>query len=105
MRLIRILRKTAGMAAFFIVVTGPAFAQVVTTPVGAPQGTAAASVSLTRDAAVRRGVQNNPDLAIVQMETQVEAARVGESRTAFTPLFSTVLGRSSTANPPSNAFL
>ena len=37
--------------------------------------------------------------------TEVEAARVGESRTAYTPMFSTVLGRSSSATPPSNFLL
>ena len=60
-------------------------------------------LNLTLDDAVRRAVEHNPDLAIVRLGTEVEAARVGESKTAFTPMFSTVLGRSSTATPPSNA--
>ena len=44
---------------------------------------------LTLDQAVLRAVEKNPDLAIVRLATEVEAARVGESRGAFTPVFST----------------
>ena len=46
-------------------------------------------LALTLDEAVRRAVENNPDLAIVRLGTEVEAARVGESRGAFAPVFST----------------
>ena len=46
-------------------------------------------LKLTLDDAVRRAVDNNPDLAIVRLGTEVEAARVGESRSAYTPVFST----------------
>jgi len=63
------------------------------------------AVSLTLDEAVRRAIDKNPDLAIVRLDTEVEAARVGESRGAFTPVFSTVLGRSNTATPPVNLLL
>jgi outer membrane protein TolC len=63
------------------------------------------TLSLTLDDAVRRAVENNPDLAIVRLNTEVEAARVGESRGAFAPLFSTQLGRSSSTTPPTNLFL
>jgi outer membrane protein TolC len=62
------------------------------------------TLSLTLDDAVRRAVENNPDLAIVRLDTEVEAARVGESRGAFAPLFSTRLGRSSSTTPPTNLF-
>ena len=55
--------------------------------------------------AVQRAVENNPDLAIVRLGTDVEAARVGESRSAFLPVFSTVVGRSSNVTPPSNFLL
>ena len=61
-------------------------------------------LELTLDDAVRRAVEHNPDLAVVRMETEVEAARVGESRAAFVPVFSTQLGRSSSALPSSNLF-
>jgi outer membrane protein len=63
------------------------------------------SLQLTLDDAVRRAVGNNPDLAVVQLATEVEAARVGESRSVYTPMFSTVIGRTSSVTPPSNAFL
>src|SRR5262245_56369881 len=55
--------------------------------------------------AVQRAIENNPDLAIVRLGTDVEAARVGESRSAFLPVFSTVVGRSSNVTPPSNFLL
>jgi outer membrane protein len=63
------------------------------------------SLELTLDEAVRRAIENNPELAIVRLGTDVEAARVDESRSAFTPLFSTALGRSSIVTPPSNLLL
>src|SRR5262245_2249793 len=55
--------------------------------------------------AVQRAIENNPDLAIVRLGTDVEAARVGESRSAFLPVFSTVVGRSSNVTPPSTFLL
>jgi outer membrane protein TolC len=64
-----------------------------------------ATVHLTLDDAVRRAVENNPDLAIVRLDTDADAARVGQSRSAYAPIFSTTFGRSSTATPPSNLFL
>jgi outer membrane protein TolC len=67
--------------------------------------TATDIVRLTLDDAVRRAIENNPDLAIVRLGTEVESARVGESRSAFAPVFSTVLGRSSNVTPASNLFL
>ena len=72
-----------------VLFAAPAFAQVET-------------VSLTLEDAVRRAVENNPELAIVRLDTEVEAARVGESRGAFAPVFSTELGRSSISSPPAN---
>jgi outer membrane protein TolC len=78
-----------------------AAAQVVVSGAEQPKET----LQLTLDEAVRRAVENNPELAIVKLGTEVEAARVGESRTAYTPMFSTVLGRSSSVTPPSNFLL
>jgi outer membrane protein TolC len=66
---------------------------------------AAVNLKLTLDEAVRRAVDNNPDLAIVRLGTEVEAARVGESRGAFAPVFSTTVGRTSNVTPPSNFLL
>lgn len=63
------------------------------------------TLRLTLDDAVRRAVENNPELAIVRLGTEVEAARVGESRSAFTPVFSTVFGHSSSVTPPSSLLL
>ena len=60
---------------------------------------------LTLDDAVRRAVENNPDLAIVRLDTEVVAARVGESRGAFVPVFSTQIGRSSSVTPPASVLL
>jgi outer membrane protein TolC len=64
-----------------------------------------ATLQLTLEDAVRRAVENNPDLAIVRLGTEVEAARVGESQSAFAPVLSTMLGRSSNVTPPSNFLL
>jgi outer membrane protein len=63
------------------------------------------SLALTLEDAVRRAVEHNPDLVVVRLGTEVEAARVGESRGAFTPVFSTQLGRSGNVTPPSNFLL
>src|SRR6185503_8172830 len=60
---------------------------------------------LTLAEAVHRAVENNPDLAIVRLGTEAEAARVGESKGAFAPVFSTIVGRSSNVTPPSNFLL
>jgi outer membrane protein len=65
----------------------------------------AQSIALTLDDAVQRAVQRNPDLAIVKLATEVEAAHVGESQTAYTPVLSTTLGRSSNTTPPTNFLL
>ena len=66
---------------------------------------AAQSVTLTLDDAVKRAVEHNPDLAIVKLATEVEAAQVGESQTAYTPTLSTTLGRSRATTPPANFLL
>jgi outer membrane protein len=63
------------------------------------------ALQLTLADAVQRAVEHNPDLAIVRLGTEVEAARVGESRGAFAPVFSTILGRSSNVTPPTNFLL
>jgi outer membrane protein len=70
-----------------------------------PAPPAAGTLALPLEDAVRRAVEHNPDLAIVRLGTEVEAANVGESRTAYTPVFSTTLGRSSNTTPPTNFLL
>jgi hypothetical protein len=63
------------------------------------------ALQLTVDDAVRRAVENNPELAIVRLGTGGRGCPRRESRSAFTPVFSTVFGRSSTVTPPSNFLL
>jgi outer membrane protein len=62
-------------------------------------------LALTLDDAVRRAVDHNPDLAVVRLGTEIQAAHVGESRTAYTPVFSSTFGRSSNVAPPTSALL
>ena len=64
-----------------------------------------ATLQLTVDEAVRRALENNPDLAAVRYGTQVEAARVSESESAYTPVFSTVVGSTGNSTPPTNFLL
>jgi outer membrane protein TolC len=66
---------------------------------------AAQTIELTLEDAVKRAVANNPDLAIVRLGIAVETERVNESKSAFTPLFSTAFGRSSVVTPPSTSLL
>ena len=63
------------------------------------------TLKLTLDEAVRRAIENNPDLAIVRLDTEVEAAHVGESRGAFAPVFSTTVGHSGNTTAPTNFLL
>ncbi len=60
------------------------------------------NVNLTLDDAVRRAVEHNPDLAVVRLGPDADAARVAEARAAYVPLFNTKLGRSSSAAAPSS---
>jgi outer membrane protein len=69
------------------------------------QGERRDRVQLTIAEAVQRAIEHNPDLAIVRLDTEVEAARVGESRGAYAPVFSTTLGRSRNVTPATNYLL
>ncbi len=64
-----------------------------------------AELPLTLEDAVRSAVEHNPDLAVVRLAQDVEAAHVGEARSAYTPMFSTTAGRSMTTTPPTNFLL
>ena len=94
-----------------VLLASPAGAQVQSVAIQGRANTDAAQVApreplaLTLDDAVRRAIDNNPDLSVVRLDTDVEAARALEARTAFTPVFDTVLGRSSSVTPPSNFLL
>jgi len=94
-------RQSAISVALGLLITTSANAQSDSGKIGAQPAT----LRLSLDEAVRRAVENNPDLAIVRLGTEVEAARVSETRSAFTPMFATTLGRSSTTTPPSNFLL
>ena len=63
------------------------------------------TLELTLADAVQRAVERNPDLAVVRLDTEAEAARVGEARGAYAPVFSTVFGRSRNVTPPTNYLL
>jgi outer membrane protein len=98
-----ITRTTIAAAAVAILAAGEVAAQTAT---GAQDGARSASIlALTLEDAVRRAVEHNPDLTVVRLGTEIQTAQVGESRTAYAPLFSTTLGRSSNAAPPANALL
>src|SRR5258708_6662845 len=81
-----------------------AAAQTPTTIVTQPSASAPA-LALTLDDAVRRAVDHNPDLTVVRLGTEIQAAQVGEARTAYTPVFATSFGRSSNTAPPTSALL
>jgi outer membrane protein TolC len=68
---------------------------------GSRQPAAEATIPLTLDDAVRRAIENNPDLVVVRLDTEVEAARTAQTRAAYVPMLSTTLGRSSVVTPPS----
>jgi outer membrane protein TolC len=70
----------------------------------AAQGERRQTLQLTLGDAVQRAVERNPDLAIVRLDTEIEAARVGEARGAYAPVFSTTFGRSRNVTPPTNLF-
>ena len=96
------VRQSAISAALGLLITTSANAQIDS---GRIEAQPASTLRLSLDDAVRRAVENNPDLAIVRLGTEVEAARVSETRSAFTPMFATTLGRSSTTTPPLNFLL
>ncbi|HEX4565925.1 MAG TPA: TolC family protein, partial [Vicinamibacterales bacterium] len=71
----------------------------------AAQAQTADTVHLTLADAVERAVAHNPDLAIVRLDTEADAARVGESRGAFSPVFSTSAAHTRNVTPPTSALL
>ena len=89
------VRTFVGALAVAGALAAPAAAQVTTVE----------TVQLTLDEAVRRAVENNPDLAVVRLETEVGAAKVGESRGVYAPLFSSQIGRANVATPSTNLLL
>ena len=98
MTLTRSLR-TAGWAVLGLVLTASSVSAQGQTP--APASTAG-KLDLTLEDAVRRAVDHNPDLAVVRLDSNTQAARVAEARGAFVPLFNSAFGRSNTASAPSS---
>lgn len=91
----------AALIATFAATFGATAARAQAQPQPLPQNT----VHLTLADAVERAIEHNPDLAIVRLDTEADAARVGESRGAFAPVFSTQAGHSRTVTPPTTALL
>jgi outer membrane protein len=91
--------RTRAIAFSAALIASSAAAQSAAPPAEGPQ------LQLTLDDAVRRAVEHNPDLAIVKLGTEVDAAHVGEAQSAYLPVFSTTLGRTSNVTPPSNSLL
>jgi outer membrane protein len=87
--------RAAAIAAVAILISTTAAAQSERRP----------ALELTLADAVQRAVERNPDLAVVRLDTEAEAARVGEARGAYAPVFSTVFGRSRNVTPPTNYLL
>jgi outer membrane protein len=99
MTLSRFLRVAIRPTVWGLVLAAPAVSaqtQRSDPPPAAPQTATEGDVlKLTIDEAVKRSVEHNPDLAIVRLGPDVEAARVGQAESAYRPVFSTVFGRSS----------
>ena len=60
------------------------------------------TIRLTIDDAVRRAIDQNPDLAVVKLGTDVEAEHVSEAQSAYRPVFVSSFGRSNLAVPSAN---
>jgi outer membrane protein TolC len=99
------LFRTLRYAAAAMCVIAPAVPASAQQAPAQDPGSSRQTVQLTLEEAVRRAVENNPDLEIVRLETQVGEARVNVAGTAFSPIFSSVLGRSSSVLPPSSFLL
>jgi len=94
MKIFRVMTTTLGALGMALISTS-AFAQ----------GAGRENLQLTLADAVQRAVEHNPDLAVVKLETEAQLARIGESKSAYSPMFSTTFGRSSNVSPPSNFLL
>jgi outer membrane protein TolC len=86
-------------AAFVIV------AALATSTTAAAQSDGQVTLRLTLADAVQRALDHNPDVAVSRLDTEVNATRVAESRGAYTPVFSSALGRTRNVTPPTNQLL
>jgi HAE1 family hydrophobic/amphiphilic exporter-1 len=64
-----------------------------------------ATLELTLEDAVRRALENNPDVEIVRLDPDVRAAQVGQAESAFVPVVASATGYVDTVTPPSSLFL
>jgi outer membrane protein len=106
MTLSRFLRVAIRATVWGLVLVAPAVSAQSQRPDPAPASPQTATegdvLKLTIDDAVKRAIENNPDLAVVRLGTDVEAARVSQADSAYRPVFSTVFGRSSVMSPSSS---
>lgn len=63
------------------------------------------TLELTLEEAVRRALENNPDVEIVRLDPDVRAGQVAQAESAFTPVATSVTGYVDTVTPPSSLFL
>lgn len=88
---------TAGMMLLALALASPpARAQEAAPPAGAER-------RLSIEEAVRLALENNPDVVVARLEPQAAGARLDQARSAFAPVASGTLGRSSSKQPPSSS--
>jgi HAE1 family hydrophobic/amphiphilic exporter-1 len=63
-----------------------------------------AVLKLTRDDAIRLGVENNPDLAADRVDPAISAERLSAAKAAYVPVFQTGFTRNSQQQPPTSLF-
>src|SRR5262245_32488162 len=99
------MRATTMNSRYFYQTTVGAIVLWLTATTASAQTGKPETLALTLADAVQRAVEHNPDLAIVRLGTEGDAARVSQSRSVYSPVFSTTLGGSKNATPPSNFLL
>ncbi len=91
---------TAGLVLLALALgIGPAQAQAPASPGAPPPGERRLSV----DEALRLALEHNPDVAVARLEPQAGDARLGQARSAFQPVATGTLGRTSSKQPPSSS--
>jgi HAE1 family hydrophobic/amphiphilic exporter-1 len=83
--------------------TAPA-AQTVAPPTTSPAQSGATVLKITRDDAVRMGLQNNPDLAASRYDPAIGDAQIAAARGAFLPTLQSGVTRNSQLLPGTNLF-
>ena len=99
----RVLARTVVVCS--VVLLAPALSaqsQKPAPPAAAPQAQPAEAIKLTIEDAVRRALDQNPDLAVVKLGTDAEAERVSEAQSAYRPVFVSTFGQSNLTVPSAN---